>query len=157
MTPGAVRGLATALALALWLGGAGCGQPAAPEVEDAWVRAGPPGASMLAGYMAVINPGGTPVVIEAVSSESFGRVELHRTVLEDGMARMRPEDSVTVPAGGRVDFEPNGRHLMLIDPVRPLSAGDAVTLRLRFADGRILETRAEVRTGAGAPPAGHRH
>jgi hypothetical protein len=40
--------------------------------------------------------------------------------------------SVDVPAHGRVRFEPNGLHVMLIDLVRPLKKGDRFTLTLTF-------------------------
>jgi periplasmic copper chaperone A len=45
---------------------------------------------------------------------------------------MRRVLSVEVPAHGRVRFEPNGLHAMLIELVRPLKKGDRFPLTLMF-------------------------
>jgi len=128
--------------------------PASPSVSDAWVREAPPGAGMTAGYLTVHNPTDRAIDIVGVQSGDFGSIELHSTVTEDGVAKMRREDVVTVPPGGTVVFEPGGRHLMLFDPVRPLAEGDTVVLTVVLSDGTEIPTQSPVARGAPAP---HEH
>jgi copper(I)-binding protein len=125
-----------------------------PTVSDAWVRAVPPGAGMTAGYLTVHNPTDQEIQVITVESDDFGSVELHATVTEDGVARMRREEAVAVPPGGSVAFEPGGRHLMMFEPARPLAEGDVVDLTVILSDGTRLVTQAPVARDA---PVDHEH
>jgi copper(I)-binding protein len=116
-------------------------------IADAWVREGPPTARVLAGYLRLMNHSDAPITIHGVESEAFGRVEMHRTVVEDGVARMLPQDSLTVPAHGELVLEPGGYHLMLIEARTPLRAGDQVTLTLDLGDAGHQELSLPVRKG----------
>ena len=122
------------------------------SVEGAWVRAAPPGAAMLAGYMTLRNSGKTPVRFEWTQSDAFGMVELHRSAMVNGMETMRPAGVQAIPAGGALRFEPGGLHLMLMDPRRALKVGDVVRFRLHFADGSFVDVAAPV---AAQAPASH--
>jgi len=57
---------------------------------------------------------------------------------------MLEQDSLTVPAGGRLILEPGGTHLMLIRPVA-LRAGDRVQITLELDDGEKLVVEVVVR------------
>jgi copper(I)-binding protein len=105
------------------------------EVHDAWIREAPPTASVLAAYMVISNTGAAPAEITAIASPDFDHTELHRTVVEGDVARMIPIEKVEIPAGDTISLDPGGTHLMLINPLRPLHAGDTVTLVIRSADG----------------------
>lgn len=115
--------LATATALSAW---------ACPglQVEDAWIREAPPGAMMTAAYARLRNAGKHALTLDRASSEDFGSVELHHTVLQDGLFKMQP-GRLTLPPGERGALEPGGWHLMLMEPVRPLKAGDRVSVMLQ--------------------------
>jgi hypothetical protein len=99
--------------------------------------------------MQITNLTGTDFTITGASSPDFDTAELHRTVVEDGVARMLPVPELTIPAGGSVLLEPGGLHLMLFDPVQPLQQGDSVTLVLHRDDDICLTLSAPVlrRTG----------
>jgi copper(I)-binding protein len=114
-------------------------------VEAAWVREGPPVAKMLAGYMVLKNGSESSVSVRAARSDDFDRVEFHRSMIVDGVARMTQETRVEIPARGQIDFEPGGWHLMLIGPAKALESGDAITLTLVLEDGREIEIAAPVR------------
>ncbi|MDO8863867.1 copper chaperone PCu(A)C [Haliea sp. E1-2-M8] len=123
-------------------------------LEDAWVRALPPTQTNTAAYMTVRNPGSEPLTISGGSTALAERVELHDTAEVDGMLRMRQQESVTVPAGGSVDFAPGGLHLMLLGLERMPAAGEVLELCLDI-DGESVCTEAETRrTPAGS---GHDH
>lgn len=114
-------------------------------VENAWIREAPPGARAMAGYMVVKNHGNSDKVLVSASSEAFGDVMLHRTIVEEGMAKMVHQMAITIPAKGEVTFEPNGYHVMLMAPKKPLKAGDKVEITLKFKDGETVKVVHEVR------------
>lgn len=127
------------------------------EVQQAWIREAPPTSQVLAGYMTLINTGDAPAQITGISSPDFARAELHRTHVEDGVARMVPVDSIPVPPGGRVLLEPGGLHLMLFEPVHPLKADDRVRLEVKQSDGATVATEARVIRVSGSSDMPHHH
>ena len=114
---------------------ASTGASACPDlaVEQAWIREAPPGA-MSAAYARLTNKGKRPLVVDGARSPDFGGAGLHRTVVTDGIARMR-EGTLEIAAGASAMLEPGGWHLMLFDPARPLKAGDTVVLSLTCGAG----------------------
>ncbi|TNJ35142.1 copper chaperone PCu(A)C [Arenimonas terrae] len=139
------------LGLTLWLSASaavGAAPDCAPVIEKAWVRAAPPGASTLAGYLVLRNPCAAAVEVVDVESRDFGMPMIHRTELVDGVSRMRPAGRMVVAAGASLRFEPGGLHLMLMKPLRPLAEGDSARLRLVLADGRRLYVEVPVRRSA---------
>lgn len=133
----------TVFALILVLGGAVGAEPAL-EIGSPWIREAPPTARVLAGYMSFINHGTTPIALVGVTSPDFESAEIHRTVVEDGVARMLTVERLEIPANGRIDLEPGGRHLMLFNPSHPLHAGDTTTLIIHLADGAEIRLSAPV-------------
>lgn len=117
-------------------------------VDDAWIREAPPGATALAGYLSLHNQGDTKRMVVGASSPAFANAMLHRTVMEDGMAKMFHQHLIEVPAGESVTFEPNDYHIMLMKPVHPLKAGDLVDVTLEFKNGEKLRVEHVVRGGA---------
>jgi copper(I)-binding protein len=128
-------------ALVLFVSGAVSAQEI--EVDQAWIREPPPGTNA-AGYMTIHNPGGVSRQLTGVRSDAAERIELHRTIVEDGVARMHPVDAVEIPAGGQVAFEPKGLHLMLIRPV-PMKEGDEIELVLELDGDEYVAVQAPVR------------
>ncbi len=116
-------------------------------VTDAWVRAAPPGAPMLAAYITVRNDDAQTVQVTAMSSDLGGDMELHETRMVEGVARMRRVDPFEIPAGGEVSMAPGGMHLMIHGAQRVPAAGETVTMQLELSDGRMLEYTASVRQG----------
>ena len=114
-------------------------------VDNAWVRAAPPGAGMTAGYLSVHNSTGQTVTLVSAASDSHGDAMLHESFVENGTSKMRHLDEVSVAANSKASFEPGGRHLMLMAPTRDLEEGDVVALTLHFADGSTITVDADVR------------
>lgn len=127
------------------------------QVEDAWVREGPPTASVLGGFMTLHNAGQQPVQITGLTSPGFESVEMHRSVNEDGVAKMVRQDRLTVPAGGDLVLAPGGYHLMLYGPKQPVRAGQRVQFLIRTEDGGEVAVQAEVRAGMGRAMDHHHH
>lgn len=125
------------------------------SVEQPWTRATPPGAKVGAGFMRLRNAGAADRVVGA-SSPAAGRVEMHVTLREGDVMKMRQVKSFEVPSGGSFELKPGGAHLMLVDLKRQLKPGDKVPLTLMLEKGgeRKLELSVE-EMGARRPA--HRH
>ncbi len=114
-------------------------------VRDAWIPESPPTAEVLAAYLTLQNNTGGARVLLRVDSACCERVQMHRTLVEEGVARMIEQKEVVIGAEETVRFEPGGLHLMLMGVKEPPRAGDSVELRLHFADGTRVPVTAEVR------------
>lgn len=101
-----------------------------------------PGNDMSAGYFELTNTTAAPLVITRVASPDFERVMMHETTIDDGIARMRMLEEITVPAGQTVRFSRGGKHLML-SGAGPTA--DLVTLQFYAGDALLLSI--STRTG----------
>ncbi|MCI0399707.1 MAG: copper chaperone PCu(A)C [Gammaproteobacteria bacterium] len=119
------------------------------KIQNAWIREGPPTATVLAAYLEVENLTNTTLKLIGTESPSFERVEIHRTEMKNGIATMHRYDSVILAPNSQVIFSPGDYHLMLIGPKGPLHAGDTVKLELTFDGGSTIPVTATVRK---APP-----
>ncbi len=94
---------------------AACSRDAAPLVaEDLVINAPRPAMRMSAGYLTLTNNSDTAITITKVTSPEFAAVEMHESILEDGISRMVELGELTIAAGATVRFEPGGKHLMLM-------------------------------------------
>jgi periplasmic copper chaperone A len=109
----------------------------------------PPNPKALAGYLVVKNSGSEERRLIAVASLAFERIELHRSVITEGMASMVPQDYMSVPAVGSLELNPGDYHLMLLHPAITLIAGDEVPGRLEFDTGNTLSVTMRVRKVSG--------
>ena len=112
-------------------------------VEDAWVLLPPP-QSVAAAFMKIHNHTDEAVVLVGATSPEADRVEIHRSLVSDGVASMEELQTVSIPAGGTLVLAPKGIHLMLFKP-KGLEEGGEVTFELNFKPERKLATQAEVR------------
>ncbi|MEO5346458.1 MAG: copper chaperone PCu(A)C [Magnetococcus sp. YQC-9] len=119
------------------------------HIQDPWVRAAPPAAPALGGYMTLHNPDSKEKKIVGASSPLFSKVEIHETVQQDGKSQMRPKPQLAIAPGAQVKMAPGGLHIMLIGPKKSLQPKDSVPLTLKFADGSEQSLSAEVRAGSG--------
>lgn len=118
-------------------------------IEDAWIRSAPPGAPALAGYATLRNDTAAAVTVRTCPSEGFASTELHETLHEGGMARMRPVGELVVPADRQVALAPAATHLMLTQPAELPAAGAQVAVCLSV-DGDPRQVAFEVRPASGA-------
>ncbi len=116
------------------------------HLDNVWARATPPGASTGAGYLTIHNHGGDEDRLTGASVEFAERVEIHRSVEEDGMARMEKlAEGLPVPANGMVSLSPGGYHLMFLELNGQLVKGDTHALTLKFEQAGEQEVTLEVR------------
>lgn len=130
---------------------AGC-EPKPLYVDQAYVRLSPNPDSPSAGYFTV-HGGEQDVVLREVMSEAAVLVEMHDSVMKGGMMTMKPVDSVDVPAGGMVRFEPGGKHLMLWKINQGVADSGKIPLVFLFSNGDRILVDAAVQQPGAAPPA----
>lgn len=94
-----------------------------------------PGVRMSAGYLSLTNATSQRILITKVMSPNFVSVEMHESVLEDGISRMYKLDEVAILPGRTVRFEPGGKHLMIRYRV---DDPDVVTLQFYAGDALLL-------------------
>ena len=123
------------------------------SVTSAWLRAVPPGQSTSAAYMTLTNNSAQARRLVAMSSPQARAIEIHESIQEDGMWRMRPLAQVIVPAGADFHLQPGGAHLMVFGLTPALRYGDAVSFTLQLDNHEKILVNAEVR--APGQSAGH--
>jgi periplasmic copper chaperone A len=119
---------------------------------DAYVAAAPPGAAAMAAYMSIENPGDGPRRITAISSRDFAEVQIHRSSVDNGVARMQQLEYLAVEPASTLELKPGGIHLMLIDPVHDFEQGEMILLELKEADGTVHTLSLKVRRVTATTP-----
>ena len=102
------------------------------NVTNAWSRSTPPGVKVGVAYFILRNDTGKSDRLLRISSPVAEKVQVHRTEILDGIARMREVAVLHVDAGETVEFAPNGMHVMLMGLKKPLVAGEKFELDLLF-------------------------
>jgi periplasmic copper chaperone A len=147
--PGVRPGFAlrAALAAALLTATVGSASAAGITIEKPWMRlvikARPAG-----GYFTLHNDTDAAVELTAASSSACGMVMLHQTKEVNGIEKMLPVKSITVPAHGTFSFHPGGYHIMCMKPQSSMVIGKNVPVILKFGDGKSVIAQFQV-TGPG--------
>ena len=122
------------LALAVVLVGACSAEHDPPLVATKVVVTRPmPGMQMSAAYLTLTNNSGDAIRISRVASPQYESVQLHESILQDGVTRMRAIPVLEIPARQSVTLQRGGKHLMLMRPTAP-----SETVSLQFLDGDTL-------------------
>ena len=116
--------------------------------HNAWVRATPPGATTSALYLTLNNPTDQAISLVSISSSISDRIEIHHTVTEEGMMKMRPLDNVDISSKSTVELAPNGIHGMLFDLTQPLKEGGELNFELNFASHPPITLVAPIQKGS---------
>lgn len=117
-------------------------------VTNPWVRAAPPNAPALAAFMTLENRSGSDIsVVDVRTSLAVNRVELHRTLMADGMMKMTPQTQIPVPSHSSTELKPGSWHIMLMGPKKVPTEGEVVHLVLVLSDGSEQIVAASVRQG----------
>jgi len=118
------------LALPLLL--AAAGDPPSIQIDHPWARASAGAAKNGAAYLTITGQG-QPDQLTGASTPVAATTELHESMDDMGMMKMRPMTGLALTPGKPVKLAPGGYHLMLLGLKAPLKAGDTFPLTLRFA------------------------
>jgi copper(I)-binding protein len=102
------------------------------SVTGAWSRSTPPGAAVGVAYFTLKNDTGRSDRLLRITTPVASKVQVHRTEVLDGIARMREVAVLHVDAGQTVELRPNGMHLMLMGLKQPLVEGKSFEIELLF-------------------------
>ena len=105
----------------------------------------PPTASVGAVYLSITNGGTKPDRLLALSSPIAVKVEIHRSIMAQGVMQMREVEALDCPPGVTVKIEPGALHIMLLGLTQPLAAGSSFPLSLRFRDAGVLVVQVPVK------------
>ncbi|WP_405202842.1 copper chaperone PCu(A)C [[Kitasatospora] papulosa] len=120
--------VAVGLALTTGLALTACSSDSVPrlEVTDAFMPQ--PVSDMAAGFLLVKNSGGTADRLTSVTSSLSDNVSIHETKNNT----MRMVTSFEVPAGGELDLERGGNHIMFTELKQQPKRGETVSVELHF-------------------------
>src|SRR5687767_3465690 len=102
------------------------------QIGTPWARATPSGATVGAGYLTITNKGKAPDRLIGGSAAPASRFEIHNTVVEGGVAKMRPVTGLEIKPGQTVELKPGGMHVMLLGLKQPLKQGQRIKGTLVF-------------------------
>ena len=83
-------------------------------------------------YLVIINNGDQADTLVGASTDVAKGIEMHETRINNNIAEMIPLTRLDIPAGGRIEFKPEGYHVMLTGLTRELKVGETVKLTLQF-------------------------
>lgn len=118
------------------------------KVESAWARPTVAGQSAGGGYLKIAGGASADRLLSA-SARVARSVELHTMEMDGSVMRMRPIESVAVPAGQTVELKPGGMHMMFMGLTQPLNSGSSFALTLRFE--KAGDVTVQVRVAPQAP------
>lgn len=105
------------------------------DISDARIKNLPPSVPVRAGYMTIHNSAANSVSIVSVRSDAFASVEIHQSLMKDGMMHMEPAGELKVDAGATLQLAPGGLHLMMMQPLQPTRPGEEIEIFLQLHDG----------------------
>lgn len=126
------------------------------EISRPWSRALPPNAHTGAAFVQIKNLGEQDLLLGA-SSDIAETVELHAHVQENGLLKMVRVKNIEIPAGGILELQPGGHHIMLVGLRQPLREGGHFLLQLEFARAGKIELEAEILGLDAGSETGHSH
>jgi copper(I)-binding protein len=109
-----------------------CADDSFPNINNYWLRAAPPNAMMMAAYGDLNNDTDQQKVLIGAYSPDFGMVEIHKTIITDGMARMVHQAEIIIKPHGQLSFKPGGLHIMLMQPSKAIKPGDDIKICLIY-------------------------
>ncbi|MGF6091773.1 copper chaperone PCu(A)C [Pseudomonas sp. 18173] len=136
------------LALGLSLVGLAFHVSAQTRVEDAWVRATVAGQPSSGAFMTVTASGDSKLL--SVQTPVAKLVQIHEMSMKDDVMKMQQVQSVALPAGEAVSFDPHGYHIMLMNLTAQIKEGDKVPLTLTVEDAKGEKETIEVEAVAKA-------
>lgn len=120
-------------------------QASQAQIENAWIREGPPTQTNGAGFVTLTNSGDDSLALMGAQTPAANSVELHTMTMNDGQMSMRRVLAIEVEAGEQRDLSAHGEHLMLLGLTDPLARGDRVPITLIFADDSSTTVDFEVK------------
>jgi periplasmic copper chaperone A len=147
-----MRPLLVAILLALPL--AAFADEAGIHVDHVWSRAAMAGHEG-AVYLTITDTGAQDT-LTGITTPVATKADLHETINDHGVMKMRPVTALTVEPRKPVTLAPGGYHIMLMDLKQALKQGDSFPVTLSFAKaGQVTATATGEKAGAMMPSMDH--
>ena len=114
-------------------------------LSELQVRATVAGLPTSAAYLTIANAGKTPDKLLGIDCACAASAMMHRSELKNGVSSMSMVGQLEIPAGGKVEFRPDGLHVMLVGLKGPLKAGGMQEMTLRFEKAGTVKAGFHVR------------
>lgn len=135
-----VRVAVVAVALCAGAALAGCSSGSGPELTVSGAFMPQPVGDMAAGFLTVENGGGSADKLTSVTSTISDDVTIHRTQNR----KMREVTSFEIPAGGELDLERGGSHIMFMALKQRPEQGEVVSVELHFEKSDTIKVELPV-------------
>jgi periplasmic copper chaperone A len=115
-------------------------------VDAAFARPSPAEGGNGGVFMTITNNSDGPDRLVGASSPAAKMVEIHETIDDNGVMKMRAvEGGFEIPAGGKLELKPGGKHVMLMGLTAPLNEGGEVEVTLNFEKAGPVTVKAPVK------------
>lgn len=121
--------------------------PEGPQLElsGIWGRPSPMVAGNGAAYLVIENTGSEDDKLLNAYSDVADTVELHDMTMENDVMKMFKVDYMEIPAGGKLELQPGGKHVMFIGLHQQLEVGQIVTVELEFEKSGMQTIEVEIK------------
>ncbi|WP_457642594.1 copper chaperone PCu(A)C [Persephonella sp.] len=118
-----------------------------PEIviKDPWIRAVPPNIKTSALYMIIENQGNEDEYLIGVETDLAKKADIHTTMHEKGMMKMKHMKKLKIPSGSVVKLTPGRHHIMLMGLKKALLPGKKVNITLLFQKSGRKKITAKVK------------
>ncbi len=113
------------------------------EIKDAWLRTGAKGLNS-ALYFKIENNSAKPDTLYKVTSNIARHIQMHETYKKNDMMGMREIKNLEVKGNSSIEFKPGSYHIMLMDLIKDLKAGDEINFTLYFKTSGKVNIKAKV-------------
>lgn len=84
------------------------------------------------GFMTIKNTGAATDRLLSASCGAAMMTQVHETVMDGDVMKMREVESIEIPAGGMAELKHGGYHIMLMDLKQDVKAGETTVCTLKF-------------------------
>ena len=138
------------IAVLSWLPVVAAADTSSISIDHAWSRAAMSG-HQGAVYMSITDTGSADT-LTSVSSPVATSADVHETINDNGVMKMRPVASLAIAPGKAVTLAPGGYHIMLMNLKHALNEGDSFPITLTFAKSGPVTTMVQVEKAGATMP-----
>ena len=128
--------------------------PQSIVIENAWARATAGGARTGAAYL-TLRDTGAPDRLVGTSTPVATTAEVHETIDDHGVMKMRPVTGLDLEPGKAITLAPGGLHVMLTGLKQPLVVGQTFPITLTFEHAAPVTTTVTVAAVGATGPTEH--
>ena len=105
-----------------------------------------PGNTVTSGYTKITNNTDVTISIDSITSPDFETVEIHETIIVNGIARMIEIEQLIIPANSDVVLKRGGKHFMFFDPTKNINIGQNIKLNIKLSNNENLKFEVQAKS-----------